>query len=86
VCDRDTKGVPSIFKVMYEQCHEEESTRIPVLADDFSPSNKRRREFKVYFQQNKKRRKPKVKIVTLQLCEVRKNRYNLYENLPTCAA
>ena len=28
----------------------------------------------VYFQQNKKRRKPKVKIVTLQLCGVRKSR------------
>ncbi len=27
----------------------------------------------VYFQQNKKRRKPKVKIVTLQLCGVRKD-------------
>jgi hypothetical protein len=40
----------------------------------------------VYFQQNKKRRKPKVKIVTLQLCEVRKSRYSLYEKLPTCAA
>ena len=39
----------------------------------------------VYFQQNKKRRKPKVKIVTLQLCEVRKNRYSIYEKLPTCA-
>jgi hypothetical protein len=39
----------------------------------------------VYFQQNKKRRKPKVKIVTLQLCEVMKIRYTLYEKLPTCA-
>jgi hypothetical protein len=35
----------------------------------------------VYFQQNKKRRKPKVKIVTLQLCGVRKKWYSLYENL-----
>jgi hypothetical protein len=36
----------------------------------------------VYFQQNKKRRKPKVKIVTLQLCEVRESRYSLYVKLP----
>jgi hypothetical protein len=47
----------------------------------------------VYFQlfifglfSMKKRRKPKVKIVTLQLCEVRKSRYSLIEKLPTCAA
>ncbi len=37
----------------------------------------------VYFHQNKKRRNPKVKIVTVQLCGVRKS---LYEKLPTCAA
>ena len=40
----------------------------------------------VYFQQNKKRRKPTVKIVTLQLCEVKKIRYIFYEKVPTCAA
>jgi hypothetical protein len=40
----------------------------------------------VYFQQNKKRRKSKVKIVMLQLCGVRKIRYILYGKLPTCAA
>jgi hypothetical protein len=31
----------------------------------------------VYFQQNKKRRNPKVKIVTLQLCEVKKKPIDL---------
>ncbi len=40
----------------------------------------------VYFHQNKKRRKPKVKIVTLQLCEVKKSQYSFYEKVPTCAA
>ena len=34
----------------------------------------------------KKRRKPRVKIVTLKLCGVRKSRYSLYGKHPTCAA
>jgi hypothetical protein len=41
---------------------------------------------KFIFSRIKKRRKPKVKIVTLQLCEVKKSRYSLYEKVPTCAA
>jgi hypothetical protein len=36
---------------------------------------------KFIFSRIKKRRKPKVKIVTLQRCEVKKNRYSFYENL-----
>ncbi len=32
----------------------------------------------------KKKRKPRVKIVTLKLCGVWKSRYNLYEKHPTC--
>ncbi len=38
------------------------------------------------FSRIKKRRKPKVKIVTLQLGEVKKSRYSFYEKVPTCAA
>ena len=34
----------------------------------------------------KKRRKPRIKIVTLKLCGVRKSRYSLYGRHPTCAA
>jgi len=34
----------------------------------------------------KKRRNPRVKIVTLKLCGVRKSRYILYEKHPTCAS
>ncbi len=37
---------------------------------------------KFIFSRIKKRRKPKVKIVTLQLCEVKKSRYNFYEKVP----
>jgi hypothetical protein len=32
----------------------------------------------------KKRRKPKVEIVTLQLCEVKKRRYSFCEKIPAC--
>ena len=51
-------------------------------------------EDKFIFSRLKKRRKPKsaenrppkVKLVTLQLCEVKKSRYSFYEKLPTSAA
>jgi hypothetical protein len=38
------------------------------------------------FSRIKKRRKSKVKLVTLLLCEVKKNRSSFYEKVPTCAA
>ncbi len=38
------------------------------------------------FSRIKKRRNPKVKLVTLLLCEVKKNRSNFYEKVPTCAS
>jgi hypothetical protein len=41
---------------------------------------------KFIFRRIKKSRKPKVKLVTLQLCEVKKSLYNFYEKVPTCAA
>jgi hypothetical protein len=52
------------------------------------PSYMKRREseWRFIFSRIKKRRKPKVKLVTLLLCEVKKSRYSFYEKVPTCVA
>ncbi len=78
MCDLEVIVVSSIFNVIRSAVALVRSCR-PLILRSTSRS-------KFIFSRIKKRRKPKVKIVTLQLCEVKKSRSTFYEKVPTCAA
>ncbi len=72
VCVLEVIGVPSIFKLVRKA-----ASLARVL-----PTFAFRTWSKFIFIRIKKRRKPKVKLVTLQLCEVKKSRSSFYEKVP----